>query len=690
MKHGYLSVLLLFALPAIRADWKEDVGFYRLQRTFTTGVPVAVAAGVTQTEASDKAGNYYLPDDPSNPSQPEFALKTLINKSSGTGVSGHAVGVGSYFYGNYTSLIPATPVIDSYNANSWIYTDFLQSASNALPANEPRRVQNHSWINFYETDLYTPAQINATVADINQRLDYAIDRDGFISVAGANNGSSTVLPDLLVQGYNTLAVGLANGNHSAGLTTRDGAGRMKPDIVGFEGVTSNSTPQVASAAGLLSEKLRNAYSSVLATSDYPRLTKALLLAGAAKEPLAAWSRADTTKPYDAVYGAGALNVLLSYRILDAGRQMASASHTVAEAGWDTNTASTSTSQRYFFDIPEGTISSRFSTVLTWHRGVATWVFADNLYWIPSLANLDLRLYTATGTTLGTMVDASISTVDNVEHIYQATLPPGRYALVVSSSTANSTPYALAWRTSPTVTVAATTPVARELDASPAVFTITRTGSTTSPLLVPLNWSGTAVSGTHYVTPPADVLIPAGAPSATVSITPVSDNLAQGDRTVSLFVATDYSLSAGATPSAAITIQDKPYDSWRFSHFTPGELDDSNISGPSADPDTDGQSNLMEYALSAEPKIADSLNHAPVASITDDHITLTYTRPTLVADVTYSTEWSVDLQTWQTGAAVIETLSTTDNGDGTTTVTDRALAALTSAPRQFLRLRVTRP
>lgn len=427
-------VFAAFSALSLRADWKDDVGYTRLQQTFTGGVPTSVADGITQAEAGDANGNFYQPDF----THPEFSGKTLTVKSPTTGLSGHATTVGAYFYGGYTSLIAGTTAIDSYSANGWLNADFLNYGTASAPLPETRRVQNHSWIGSLSGN-------NPSISNVNQRLDFAINRDGFTSVVGMNNGASTILPDLLGQGYHSLSVGLVNGNHSAGLTAYDGAGRMKPDLVAFEGVTSFSTPQVASAAGLISEKLRNTYSASLLTADYPRLTKALLLAGAAKEPLSSWSREDTAKPYDAVYGAGALNVLLSYRILMGGKQSASETTTVADTGWNVTTVSNSTtsaSRTYYFDVPAGTASTRFSAALTWHRPLT---FFSGSFYVPTLANLDLKLYeVSSGTfTLGTQLDASLSTVDNVEHIYQATLAPGRYALQVTSAAGSSTNYALA-------------------------------------------------------------------------------------------------------------------------------------------------------------------------------------------------------------------------------------------------------
>ncbi len=663
---------LLTATPAC-ADWKDDVGFTRLQQTFTTGVPTSVAGGVAQTEAPDGAGNY-APD----ADHFEFSGKTVLQQSGVSAGNGHANAVGAYFYGNATSLIPNTTQIDSYVAADWIGTGFLNYGTADLPLFENRRVQNHSWIGSLSGN-------DASITHLNKRLDYAINRDGFSCVVGVNGAP---LPELLSQSYHTLSVGLVNGAHAAGPTAYDTPGRMKPDLVAFEGATSFSTPQVASAAGLISEKLRSIYSSSV-NADYARITKAILLAGAAKEPLPGWSRADSSKPYDAVYGAGALNILLAYRILlSSGNVNYSSNSTIPASGWAADSVRTlgnSSTRTYFFDLPAGSAAVPFSAALVWHRAIDDLLNA-------TIANLDLKLCAVEPNTftVGDVIDSSVSSLDNVEHIYRTNLAPGRYALQVTRTSGSATSYALAWRTSPTVTVSATTPTARELDGSAALFTVTRTGATTSPLVVPLTWSGTAVSGIHYSTPPLSVLIPAGASAAAVTITPIADDLAQGDRTVTLTLATDYSLAAGTNASATVTIQDKPYEAWRFARFTAGERVDPAISGEAADPDADSLPNLLEYALGAEPKTTDTPAHTPLVGVADGRLTLTYTRPTTLPDATYAVEWSSDLQAWSTGGSTVETVSTTDNGNGTTTIVTRSVASLDTTPRQFFRLRVTRP
>ena len=132
-------------------------------------------------------------------------------------------------------------------------------------------------------------------------------------------------------------------------------------------------------------------------------------------------------------------------------------------------------------------------------------------------------------------------MDNVELIYQPVLAPGNYALVVKNISNMATAYGMAWHSLPAVAVAATIPTAREIDSQAGFVTFTRTGNTTLPLLVPLTIGGTAVPGTHYQSLPTQITIAAGSATATLQVTPVSDSLAEGDRTVTVAVAADFQI-----------------------------------------------------------------------------------------------------------------------------------------------------
>jgi hypothetical protein len=298
----------------------------------------------------------------------------------------------------------------------------------------------------------------------------------------------------------------------------------------------------------------------------------------------------------------------------------------------------------------------------------------------SLADLNLRLYQASGFALGSQVTASLSTVDNVELVHQSALPPGDYVLVVeNASTTTTTSYALAWHSLPAVTVAATVSTAREIDLQAGVVTITRTGDTTLPLFVPLTMGGSAISGTHFQALATSVTIAAGQSSTTLDVTPIADSIAQGDRSVTVAIAADFALVRDAVQSAVITIQDKPADAWRFAQFTAIELGDPAISSDNSDPDHDGLANLLEYALALDPHL--SSPSTAVASTSGGYLTLSVTKNSAATELVWAAEVTDDLVTWT--SAVIVT-----NTSGSFVVRDTVLSS--SAFKRFIRLKITRP
>ncbi len=499
--------------------------------------------------------------------------------------------------------------------------------------------------------------------------------------AGMNNGSSTTLPQLLGQGYNLITVGRTDGAHTAGFTTVAGTGRIKPDIVAPGINTSNATPMVASAGLFL--RATAADDSNLAAATDVRALKALLLATASKYKFPDWAQT-STRPLDLRFGAGELNLYNAHRVLTAGPRAYSTSTTHPGRGWHAGaTATNANGRRYFFEIPAGNTASRFSAALSWHRSINTSTLAA------TLPNLTLRLYQATNYTLGDLVAESASPVDNLEHLCHPALPPGRYALVVTADTTN-TPYALAWFTAPTVTLAATAPdhLLRN-GATPITYTFTRAGGDTSlPVQLSLQTTGTAVAGTHY-TPaiPATLTIPANQSSIDLVITPqpAPDPTAPAATLTLALADTDFAYApAPAASVATTTLHAAPYSLWRHARFTPAQLADPLVSGDTADPDADGLHNLLEYALDTDPLTA---TPAPLTTALDgDRLAITYLEAADRTDLAYSVETTTNLnQPWSTGPEHLEETARVPVANGEQ-VTVRRLAP---AERQFLRLRVTR-
>src|SRR5262245_60928701 len=84
---------------------------------------------------------------------------------------------------------------------------------------------------------------------------------------------------------------------------------------------------------------------------------------------------------------------------------------------------------------------------------------------------------------------------------------------------------------PIVTIVATDYHAAETEQDVGVFTVSRTGTTETALLVFYELSGTARNGLDYLELPKSITIPAGALSAAITIKPVDDSLVEGTETV---------------------------------------------------------------------------------------------------------------------------------------------------------------
>lgn len=161
-------------------------------------------------------------------------------------------------------------------------------------------------------------------------------------------------------------------------------------------------------------------------------------------------------------------------------------------------------------------------------------------------------------------------------------------------------------TLPAVTIAATDGSASEAGAATGTFTITRTGSTASSLLVNLTVGGTATAGADYTALTSPITIAAGSASKTVTVTPVDDGAVESAETVVLTIATGSGYEAGSPSSATVTIADNDNpsadadgdglpDAWETTHF--GNTTSQNASG---DPDGDGATNEEEFAAGTDP------------------------------------------------------------------------------------------
>lgn len=655
-------------------------GWTRLLAESGGSLPDGAGFTVGQGEAIRTVnGDDYRP----NVGDARFAGKSFSFVPSTGTVSGHATTVGALYYGLTGSYTPGVGAVRGYEANAWLGSGFMRLGTTSVPVNAGEAGQNHSWIGSLGDTV-------SVAEELYRRLDYVVVTQDLFVAAGMNNGTSTTLPQLLGQGYNLITVGRSDGGHSAGETTVEGSGRIKPDLVAPAGTTSEATPMVG-AAGLFLRAAAQAEPGWGLAADVRGL-KALLMASGSKHPFPSWEQT-ATRPLDVRRGAGELNVFNAHRLLAGGRREASVTTVHPARGWDVTTTA-SGGRWYLFEVPEGNAKSRFSAALSWHREISTALTGPVLNrtrtWTPTLANLNLRLHAMDGTVSVGVVAESASEVDNVEHLYWPELPPGRYGLEVVSATVGVA-YGLAWHTVSTVEVAG--PGAVVATAGDGLsFTLTRAGDLGEGLTVFYTVGGTVNAGVAFLPgPTGEARFEVGEAETVVTLTLTEQAVPNATVTLALSGG-DFAYAAGEEAGATGSYHASGFDRWIGGFFEPTAWNDPEVTGPTADPDGDGVENLLEYALGGDPTEASRAAWPEVVLDGDGYLALSYRHPVDRGELEYRVEWAADL-TAGFGAepGQLEEVGREPDPEepGVERVTVRSATPVGEAARQFLRLRVSR-
>lgn len=372
--------------------------------------------------------------------------------SSLTFSSGHATTVGAYWYGAPSSGVsPAMSTLVSMSAESFLDSAALQFLSGTAPVVNPLlptpSVVNASWVG--------ASPVAAANVDLLRRADYLVDRDGITVVAGLDNFGGGTPSALLTQGYNTIAVGRSDGGSAGGLSTVDGTGRVVVDVVAPLNASSYTAPLVAGTVVLIADRAQE--TPAMANADDPRVTRSLILTGA--EKLTGWANSPT-QPLDLFQGAGELRVNNTYDVLMAGEKEVGSVSTLR--GWDLGTGAVGV-QYYLVDNTQET--GQLTVTLAWNRvtgdpadptgtartGSANFTTMGGYDILASslLADLNLEVWSTDGVnTPVSLLASSLSTADNVEHIFLQDLPAGRYAIGVIGG--NGTQYGLSFNFVPEV------------------------------------------------------------------------------------------------------------------------------------------------------------------------------------------------------------------------------------------------
>ncbi|MGC6427541.1 MAG: lamin tail domain-containing protein [Akkermansiaceae bacterium] len=145
---------------------------------------------------------------------------------------------------------------------------------------------------------------------------------------------------------------------------------------------------------------------------------------------------------------------------------------------------------------------------------------------------------------------------------------------------------------------------------------------------------------------------------------------------------DHTLASSWRPSVSLGGSPNGSDSTNYASWVVA----NTVSGSATeDDDTDGLSNLLEYALASNPQ-SSGLENLPNSSITNDFLTLSFTKPLGADDLIYTIEFSPDLTNWSSENAVL--VSSIAQSDGTSRETWRHANSATASPKRFARVRVS--
>ncbi len=414
---GAILVLVVSVDDSRGQNWSTNIGHDVLAEELGGQLFDGTGVVVCQVEAPVSGGYKANPNDSDflNPAKNFVDLSGFNNV-----VSGHANTVGTFFYSNTGSAASGVSDVFQYEVNDWlnVATGFATGGS---PLPQSFAVQNHSWV--------ANGVAVAIVEQVTARVDYMAMENDMNIVVGTSN--SNTLPQLMLQGYNTISVGRRDAGHGSGLTQFLGAGRVKPEIVNRGSATSWTTARVSSAVGFMREAAAGTH------ADNNEQIKSLILGGATKVEFADWDRSDD-RPLDTVFGVGELNLYNSYKMLAAGEtdgQTMIPENPTGHLGWDHGTIQQGQMMHYSIELEQP--ADHLCILLTWNADVIDTNPGSAFVPQVTVSDMDLML---TGKLVS---DLSVSDEHNIEHIYVRDVPAGVYIITVTSDRADD--FSLCWR-----------------------------------------------------------------------------------------------------------------------------------------------------------------------------------------------------------------------------------------------------
>lgn len=231
--------------------------------------------------------------------------------------------------------------------------------------------------------------------------------------------------------------------------------------------------------------------------------------------------------------------------------------------------------------------------------------------------------------------------------------------------------------------------------------IARSGGSTGPVSVSYTTAdGSAAAGSDYqMTSGMINWLDGDSASKPITVLLSHNATVAPNKTFTVVLSSPLNAALGPISTATVTLAESAFDAWRVTKFAAA----ANTAGTGTaldDPDGDGTSNLLEYALGGNPLVADAAM-LPVGSTATSNgasfLTLAFTRA--ASDIDYTVEVTNDLTAWSTGSSyaptgnILNSPSTTDitpagQAPGFTLVRDNT--SVTGSAHRFMHLKVKTP
>lgn len=145
-----------------------------------------------------------------------------------------------------------------------------------------------------------------------------------------------------------------------------------------------------------------------------------------------------------------------------------------------------------------------------------------------------------------------------------------------------------------------------------------------------------------------------------------------------------------TDSISITVQPRPFDTWRPTHFSVEELQDSQVSGSWSDPDRDGIPNFHEYFFDRDPKRLDSASPFTI-ELYEGNLRVTWTQLAVVPDALVKPQIAFRIDDlWFDAPELFQVSETPLPGGRSKIITVTAGQDSTTETSRFVRIAITPP